>query len=293
MKKLIFIPLIFLAITLLVGLTSQSGQIYQQERVLWWIHNDFKKIANPYAFENERLVQKIVERYNGFIQRYPKSTLVPKARLMLGATLKAQRKYSEARLVFEEIARSYPYDNEVVAKALFAIAQSHENEDNWPKAVTVYRAIIKEYPLTLTGFSIPFYLGGFYQARGLTSTARNAYIEAAEFYQNIAVNHPDSPLGLSALKFVVRSYLAVGEWMNAYYAARESLMKYPVSSSLHEIIQMVHEISIKKMNDPERVIKTYAEFISRNPGHPINKELDRSINELKSTKAGTETIYSK
>lgn len=292
MKKLIFIPLVFIGITLIIGLISQSSQIYQQERALWWIQNDFKKIANPFASENERLVQKIIDRYNGFIQKHPNSTLVPKAKLMLGATFKSQAKYSEARLVFEEITRSYPYDNEVVAKAQFAIAQSYEIEDNWPKAVTVYRAIVKEYPLTLTGFSIPFYLGGFYQVRGLTSTARNAYIEAAEFYQNIAVNHPDSPLGLSALKFVVKSYLAVGEWMNAYYAAREALMRYPLSSSLQETILMIHEICIKKMNDPELVIKTYAEFISRNPGHPINKVLDKSINKLKSSEAGTETINS-
>lgn len=293
MKKLIYILLFILGITLVVGLISQSRQIYHQERILWWIQNDFKKIDVPFAPENERLVQKILDRYSNFIRKNPKSILVPKAKLMIGNTLKAQKKYSEARSVYEEIVANYQYNNEIAAQAQFAIAQSHEIEDNWPKAVTVYRSIVKEYPLTLTGFSIPYYLGSFYQARGLNSTARNAFIEAAEFYQNISTNYPDSPLGLTALKLAVKSYLAVGEWMNAFYASREALMKYPVSSSLQEIVKMIHEICVKKLNDPERVIKTYTEFITRNPGHPINKKLEQSINKINFSESDNSTLNSK
>lgn len=267
----------------MIGLISQSRQIYQEERILWWIQNDFKKIENPFSPESESLVNKILTRYENFIRTRPESTLVPKAKLMLGSTLKSQKKYSEARSVFEEIAINYQYNKEVVAQAQFAIAQTHEVEDNWPKAVTVYRGIVKQHPLTLTGFSIPYYLGGFYQARGLNSTARNAFIEASEFYQNIATNYPDSPLGLSALKMAVKSSLAVGDWLNAYFAAREALIRYPVSSSLQETIQMIYDICIKKLNDHDRALTTFEEFIQRNPGHPIIKSLQNLIMKLKTS----------
>lgn len=290
MKKSLIFLASMLCLTLFIGLVSQSRQIYHEERILWWIQNDFKKIENPFSPESESLVSKIINRYENFIKSRPNSVLAPKAKLMLGNTLKSQKKYAEARKVFEEIVLNYQYNNEIVAQAQFAIAQSHEVEDNWPKAVTVYRGIVKDYPLTLTGFSVPYYLGGFYQARGLNSTARNAFLEATEFYQNIAANYPDSPLGLSALKMAVKSSLAVGDWLNAYFAAREAFLKYPISSSLQETVQMIYDICIKKMNDPDRVIKTYDEFIKRNPGHPMNKSLQNLIEKLKNLEIKSRTI---
>ena len=135
------------------------------------------------------------------------------------------------------------------------------DENNWPKAVTIYRMISKEYPLTSIGFSIPFYLGIFYHSRGLNSTAFNAFDEAAEFYRNISTNYPDSSLGLAALQMIVKCRLLLGEWTEAFYAAREAFLKYPLAASLLDTIKTIQDISIKNIHDPQLAIDVYQEFL--------------------------------
>lgn len=280
MKKSTYCFCFILCLVGIVGFVLQSTQEYSQERALWWIQHDFQKINHPTSMENENVVNKIILRYQAFIRKHPKSNLAPKANLMLGNTVRLQNKYSEAREIFEEIVSNYRYNAEIAAQAEFGIAQSYENEDNWPRAVTIYRTIIRDYPLTVTGFSIPFYLGTFYQVRGLNSTAVTAYSEAVEFYQNISTSYPDSPLGLSALQMAIKSQLAIGRWMDAFYTAKEALLKYPLASSISETVQTIFDICVKNMNNPHLAVSVYKEFLERNPGHPMNNQFSEIINEL-------------
>ena len=280
MKQIIKCYCVVLIIVAITGLFLESRQEYAQERALWRIQNDFKKIDNPASIENEFIVRKIFDRYQSFIKQRPKSQLIPKAKLALAKTLISQDKYSEAREILEEITKDYKYNTEVAAQAQYGIGQSYENENNWPKAVTIYRIIIREYPLTTTGFSVPYYLGNFYRSRGLNSTAVSAFNEAAEFYQNIAANYPDSPLGFTSLQMAVKCQIAQGQWTNAFFGARQIFLEYPVASSLLETIQMIRDISIKKLNNPRLAISTYNDFLNRNPGHPINPTLERIITKL-------------
>ena len=282
MKKILVCFCVFLSSVAIIGLFFEFTHEYAQERVLWWIQHDFQRIDHPTSPENENVVNKIVLRYQSFIKKNPKSTLIPKSKLMLGNTLRLQNKYPEAREIFKEIATNYRYNTEVAAQAEFEIAQSFENEDNWPKAVTIYRMISKEYPLTSIGFSIPFYLGIFYHSRGLNSTAFNAFDEAAEFYRNISTNYPDSSLGLAALQMIVKCRLLLGEWTEAFYAAREAFLKYPLAASLLDTIKTIQDISIKNIHDPQLAIDVYQEFLQRNPGHPIKNTLIKIINKLQS-----------
>ena len=280
MKRIIKCYCVVLIVVALIGLFLESRQEYAQERTLWRIQNDFKKIDNPASIENEFIVKKIFDRYQSFIKQNPKSQLIPKAKLVLAKTLISQDKYSEAREILGEIIKNYTYNTEVAAQAQYGIGQSYENENNWPKAVTIYRIIIREYPLTTTGFSVPYYLGNFYRSRGLNSTAVNAFNEAAEFYQNIAANYPDSPLGFTSLQMAVKCHMAQGQWTDAFFGARQIFLQYPVASSLLETIQMIRDLSIKKLNNPRLAISTYNDFLNRNPGHPINPTLERIIHKL-------------
>jgi|CXWL01.1.fsa_nt_gi tetratricopeptide (TPR) repeat protein len=280
MRRFIGCYCIILIVTAITGLFLESRQEYAQERILWNIKNDFRKINNPASIENEFIVKRILDRYQNFLRHYPKSELIPRAKLLLAKTLISQDNYSEARAILEEITENYKYNVEIVAQALYGIAQSQESENNWPKAVTIYRSIIREYPLTTTGFSIPYYLGNFYRSRGLNSTALSAFNEAAEFYQNIAENYPDSPLGFTALKMAVKCQLAQGHWTDAFFGSRQIFLQYPVAVSLLETIQMIRDISIKKLNNPGLAISTYNDFLNRNPGHPINDTLKKIINNL-------------
>lgn len=280
MKRITYIFCFILVFVWLVGTILQATQDYKHERTLWWIQHDFQKISHPTSLENENVVNKIIERYQLFIRKNPKSNLAPKAQLMIANTLRQQNKYQQAREIFEEIVSNYRYNAEVTAQAEFGIGQTYENEDNWPKAVTVYRSIIRDYPITVTGFSIPLYLGTFYQVRGLNSTAVNAYAEATEFYQNIATSYPESPLGLSALKMAIKSQLAIGQWMGAYYTAKEALLEYPLASSISETVQSIFDICVKNMNNPRLAINAYREFLEKNPGHPMRNQFFEIIQEL-------------
>lgn len=281
MKKIIGYYGIILLIVAVAGVIFESNQEYSEEKILWKIQNDFKKISDPTSTENETVVKKILDRYENFIRRHPKSQLIPQAKLAFAKVLTSQDKYVEARQIFQEIIENYKYNTEVTAQAQYGIAQSYEIENNWPKAVTIYRMIIREHPLTTTGFPIPYYLGNFYQSRGLNSTALSAFNEAEEFYQNIAANYPDSPLGFTSLQMVVKCQLAQGQWTEAFFGTRYIFLQYPLATSLLETIQMIRDLSVKKLNSPRLAINAYLDFINRNPGHPINSTLEQVVNKLR------------
>lgn len=280
MKTAVKIYCIILLILTCIGLALESQQDYSKERLLWSIHKDFKKISDPQSPENEFIVKKIIDRYEFFIRKNAGSQFIPKAKLGLANVLLLQSNYKEAREIYEEVISNYKYNAEVVVQAEYALGQSYEKENNWPKAVTIYRAIIREYPITTIGFSMPYYLGNFYLSRGLNSTALTAYNEAADFYQNIASNYPDSPLGYSSLEKLIKCYLALNRWSDAFFAAKQLFFEYPLASALQDTIQLIRDIGFKKLHNPDIVILTYKEFINKNSGHPINFTLQKIIRKI-------------
>lgn len=280
MKRICLSYLIILIGIAVGGFVMEHFTEYSKERALWSIENDYRKIEHPEESENEFIVRKIINRYQRFIKRNPKSALVPKAKLNLAETFINLNKFVDGRAVYSEISEKYKINPDIVAQAQYGLAKSYEIENNWPKAITIYRAIVREYPLTPTGFTIPYYLGSFYATRGLNSTAVSAFREAIEFYENIASNHPDTPLEFSSLQMLVKCHIALGMWVEAYYAAKRLLFEYPLATSQSDTIQLLHNISIKKLKNPKLAILTYNEFLKKNPGHPIRPMLEKMIKRL-------------
>jgi tetratricopeptide (TPR) repeat protein len=280
MKLALRIYLTILTTIFILGMFLEYRQDYSKERVLWKIENDFDKISDPGSPENEFIVKKIINRYQSFIKKNAKTQFNPKAQLELANVFVTQNRYQEARDIYEDVINKFKINPEIVAKAEYALAQSYEKENNWPKAVTIYRSIIREYPITSTGFSIPYYLGSFYLIRGLNSTASTAFTEASEFYQNIASSYPDSPLGYSSLQMLIKSYLALGNWTDALYAAKQLLFQYPLAPTLTDTIFLIRDIGLKKLKNTDLILTIYKDFIDKNKGHPINSTLEKIIHRI-------------
>ncbi len=284
MKKLVSIYITILAVVFVLGLLMDINGGYEHERVLWQIHNDFQKMVDHPQSTPDRAILNIIGRYEKFIFKYPKSPLAPKAQLAMGKIYVFRNDHPKAREIFKQIIENYSYNTEVVAQAQFAIGKSYEDEDDWPNAYTQYKAIIRDYPLTFIGFSVPFYIGQHYAARGPKKQADDAFGEAAEFYQNIAANHPGVPMEYAALRMLTACRLAQGKWTDAFYTAKRLMFQYPSAPTLFDTVKLIKDICEKNMNDSSCTVDTYTEFMHKNPGHPINPMLNKIINNINNPK---------
>ena len=90
-----------------------------------------------------------------FINKYNKTIYAKEAQLMLGNLYSLRKNYTQARLEYQ---KAICPNKELSAQAEATIAKTYELEGNWDKALTIYKSVIQDYPLTSTGFFIPMYL---------------------------------------------------------------------------------------------------------------------------------------
>lgn len=284
MKKLLSTCLTILAVVFLLGLVMGSQGEYGSERILWRIQNDFQKMINQPQSIPEGAVSDIVGRYEQFIRRHPKSSLTPKAQLSIGNIYVFYNDYPKSREIFEEIIKNYSYNADIVTQAQFALGKSYEDEGNWNKANALYKKIISDYPLTSTGFSVPFYIVQYHASRGSKKLTHDALDEAVEFYQNIAVNNANGPLEYAALRMLTECRWAQENWRDAFDVAKQLMFQYPSAPTLFDTVIGIRNICVGKLNDTGCAVNTYLEFMHKNPGHPINPKLKRIIANINDPK---------
>jgi tetratricopeptide (TPR) repeat protein len=282
-KALLVFFSILITLFFILGYALDTGD-YSRERTLWLIERDFQKLADHPESTPQYALDKIVDRYDRFIQKYSRSPLAPKAQLLKGEVYLFKNDYIKAREIFSDVVAKYSYNAEVVAQALIFTARSYEQEDKWKEANAIYERVIKNYPLTTAGFTIPAYLGYYYLSHGKDKEADDAFDDAVMFYQNVANYYPNSPLEYSALRMVSECRIAQKRWQDALDATRTWMFKYPSNGMLFEAIKTINDVCIGYLKEYDCAIDTYNQFIIQNPEHPIRPILQKMITNLQNVK---------
>jgi len=287
MKKLIIFLITLIAAVFILGHLLDREGTYSRERALWNIQHEFQQISKHQELAPVSAVERIIDKYDRFSKRYATSPLAPKAQLLKGEVYLFKKDFAKAREIFRGVSTVYNYNIEVVAQATVLIARSYEQEGDWKEAKDTYDSVVKKYPLTAAGFTVPAYLGYYYLSHGRRREADQAFEDAVMFYQNTANYYPNSPLEYTALRMVSECRLAQKKWQEALKATRTWMFKYPSNAMLFDAIKTINDVCIGHLKEYDCAIDTYQQFLMQNPEHPVRPMLKKIIGNLEELKTKT------
>ncbi|MFO7597268.1 MAG: tetratricopeptide repeat protein [Desulfocurvibacter africanus] len=108
-----------------------------------------------------------------------------------------------------EAAINFKPDSEKVPGALLQLGLAHLRVDNIPEASAYFKILTDKYPQDLNIPYIDFYWGDYYYRKG-------KYREAADAYQVVVQDHPDSPIIRDASLGLARSLEKLEYYEQAY-----------------------------------------------------------------------------
>lgn len=135
MKKIIFILIAVLAgFFVLLSVLTPPGE-YSAEKSFWKITKDFSRKAAAGQTLSPGDAQFLTDRIKGFITRYPKSQLIPHAKILVVDVHTAAGDYTTARQDYAKVIQSYPDRPEIVEIAMVKIMNSFYQEKGKSNAV--------------------------------------------------------------------------------------------------------------------------------------------------------------
>ncbi len=284
MKKLILIlTSILLFIYALLSLISLRDG-YRAEREFWGINRKLSYIASHQESTPDYTVNQLANRYRAFINRYNRTIYAKRAQMMIGDLYALRKNYTQARMEYQKAVCP---DKELSAQAEFTIAKTYELEGNRDKALAIYKFIIKNYPLTNSGFFVPMYLTSHLVASEDRAYTDAAYADALAFYQRIAAKYPKSQLEYSALRMVALCQLNQKDWSGAVKTMGQIILKYPISGAMQEAVNTINILCVTQLHDYDIGINIYKQFIQKYPDHladPILKKMIKALQLLKNKK---------
>ena len=254
---------------------------YQSERYLYRAAKLARHIimapdaVPPQEFNNA------LKAYTVIFEKYPDTLSAKRARIGMGALYLAKKENVKAREVFKKAIEFYPDDKAICIEARFAIAKSYENEDLWDNALIEYKGMIRDYPDTDMGLSLPVYIARHYEKEKDAIGADNAYREAIAHYKAFAEKNPDTMLGYKAREFIVTCYLKKEDWEEAVNSMEKMVMDYPMARTVPASMRLVSDISINKLKDPGKAIEIFHKFLSTHPRHPAKEFIQKGLGVLK------------
>ncbi|MCA9407855.1 MAG: tetratricopeptide repeat protein [Candidatus Omnitrophica bacterium] len=295
MKKSIILSLIILLFTFVVlSFLSRNGE-YAAQRDLWGINLKLKQASKDPNNMPKNVFKEIMDDYDQFMIKHPNSRMRPYAHLISGRVYMLQRKFEQARQEFETILEEYPKETAANIQALAEIGRTYLKEDNGPAIVNTYERILAKYPLTELGLKVPLLRAEFYQRQNDETKTQQSYQNAADHYEEIIKQNPDSLIEYQALKYLGQSSLVLENWEKVVDSYGELLIKYPYPKYLtvyesDKIIKMITTISITKLKkyDPAKMI--FLRFIERHPKHPFNETFFEMMKSFEFLKEETKDI---
>lgn len=157
----------------------------------------------------------------------PREDIIPNVKWLYnqGNLLYQEGKYAEAIQEFEYLIKNYPDSPESI-KAYSQIAQSHEKQGNWKKAIEAYRALLDAHPSTEQAIhQARLEMGGLYGAH-------DEYEKAIKTYLSFIKDYPESSQTLWAESELGRCYLHLGEYEKAISQLRDVVKKGKENSTV-------------------------------------------------------------
>ncbi len=262
-----------------------SRSEYVAEKIIWDTNQKLAKAArNPEAIPDNVYAQYAAQ-YSKVIKQFGRTSLAPRAAILLGDVYLIKKDNTTARKYFQEIFKLYPENKEILAEAAMSIGKSFEFENNWGEAEKYYEKILADYPTTAIGLNVPLYLVNHYRAVKNAEATAVATERAIKMYKNMAAHNATTPLGIKALNNLTNLYIALERWTDAVDTMGSILIKYPMRNTAPIMIKGINQISLMYLSDSTKAVAIYEDFIKKHPKHPLNDPLKKMIDSFNTLKS--------
>lgn len=278
----------FAFILILFILFSATGcsQEYQSERYLYRA----TKLARGILISPEMILPRefdqALKAYKLVFERYPDTWSAKRARIALGSLYLAKKQNIKARAAFKKALELYPDDKKISMEARFATAKSYEQEGTWNKAALEYAGLIKDYPDTGMGLSLPIYVARHYELEKNIVERDRAYMKAISHYANISEKNPNTVLGFRAQNLIVMCYSKKEDWPQAVNSLEKLVMDYPKAKNVGLSLRMIADVCAIRLDTPERAIRIFEKFLAEHPQHPLKDYVKEGLEALSNVSTG-------
>ncbi len=280
MRKTVYVLISILAAVYFVLSVLGSGSEYAAERIFYRAMKMSARItANPDVVP-PKLLEQVESNLKRLLEKYPKAEIAKTADVTLVEFYIYNKKYGEALSKLDSIIKTYNKTPILLATAHFLKGQVYEKQDKWTKALKEYDIVRDDYTGTELGIRIPLYIAKYYAGKGRDSDARQAYNDAALFYEKLERDNSNKMLGYIASTLLIQAYMSAENYEEAGKALEETVNKYGNGRTILQLLPQTEEIFVKKLKQPERAIEIYKGVIEKTKNEKLKKFLEKKISQL-------------
>jgi len=229
-------------------------EIPQEEREREWI---YYQLGN--CHKNMNSLEEAISSYEAFIQRYPKSDLLPEVKYNLALCYEEIGNVDKASQILRKLIEQFP-ENEIVPEAYLRLGDCLRKKDK-KTAISTYQKIIKMYPKSSEAPLAYLNIGDIY-------LEQQRYSEAILHYTSLLQKYPQFEEGDRALFNLSRCYLSRDEVDKALSFLFLLIENFPESNLRDKSLLLIGE-KLKEKKDYEKAIKVFQEIQRMYPDSPI------------------------
>ena len=248
-KSLLIYAGILAGVFALLTLLDSRSQ-YAAEKIIWKTNKRLQAVSqNPEAFP-DRVFEQLIARYQKVAEKFPASSLTAQARLLIGEVYLVRKSYDTARQKFNEVMEKFPDNKDIYAEALSSLGKSYELQNDWENALTYYKRILAEHPLTNHGLAAPLYIARHYAEQDDRIKQQIAYADATLHYIGLTEKYPGTEIEQKSLKLLTDCYVIQEKWPEALETMQEIILKYPDAETVLPLIKPIGILAVTKFHNP-------------------------------------------
>jgi TolA-binding protein len=259
------------AFVVFMGICSGCGKdTYAEERMFWKTNQAAQKIfLNPNGATQPEILS-VANRYLAFAKEYPNSKFVPLAHFAIAKLWSVKGEYDKALAYYEKMQVQYKASSEILADIAFYIGNIFEKQDNWSKAQTEYKALLRKYPNTRRSLLVPLYLMDHYKQRKDDKGLGEAQALSLEHFRSVASGHPNVAAAYIARGFIAQILIDQKKWSDSLEALTQlTYEKYNGFPKQDAYLFAIASIYAKQLNDEPQAIKYFQQLLAKYPRSPF------------------------
>ena len=138
---------------------------------------------------------------------YPKATILPRVLQALAVNADQRDQVEEALGYLDRIATENKDAIDDASKALLTRGRILEKRDRWQEALSTFRAIPTQYPLTEAALTAPLEIAGHYARIKDKSAETTALSQAERDYRDFLTKYPPGPVSIFARAQLVQTLI--------------------------------------------------------------------------------------
>jgi len=281
--------LILIAVLIAVAgalIMISSGDEYGAERLIYRAIVANQEIAANPEVAPPGLLARVEDNLKKIVKKYPKTRTARAAYLSLIGFYWEQKKYENVKSTADAIIARYPKDRGILSSAYFLKGAVFQEQGEWNKALKEFHTLRDEYTDSVLGLEVPIYIADYYKEERKLGQAKQAYIEAVQFYAKTEKKFRKKALGYAAANLLMRAHTELEQYEQAGQVLESVFKNYAKMQVFIQQLPNIEGIFIKKLNNPDKALQLYAIIRDRTEDERILEFLDGRIKAINVQKTG-------